>query len=130
MNDTPETAPAAPESLETEAKVAADPAREPIPRQIYVTMRLAEVGSEISEMVKEREKLTADLKAPAGEGDQKKERPMRQRRGYVALRLAILRKEQSELTAEKKALGGAQQKGGGAKKKGKGLKTAKKKSAA
>ena len=79
----------------------ADQGREPIPRHIYVSMRLEEISTVIGIMAKERENLTADLKAPPGNaGANLKE--LRQRRSYLAQRLAILRKEQADLKGERR----------------------------
>ena len=88
MNDTSKSAAANPGTSEPEHKPAADPVREPIPRRLYVAMRLEEISALVGAMAKEREQATADLKAPpAAEGPNHKQ--LRQRRAYLAQRLAI-----------------------------------------
>ena len=85
-------------------KPAADPGREPIPRYVYLAMRLEEISTHVAEMAKEREKLTAELMAsPSGPGARHKQ--LRQRRAYLAERLAIVREEQALLKTERKTLG-------------------------
>ena len=115
MNDTSKSAAANPGTSEPEHKPAADPVREPIPRRLYVAMRLEEISALVGAMAKEREQATADLKAPpAAEGPNHKQ--LRQRRAYLAQRLAIVRKEQADLSVEKKALGAARRQSDDAKK--------------
>ena len=124
MNDTSKSAAANPGTSEPEHKPAADPVREPIPRRLYVAMRLEEISALVGAMAKEREQATADLKAPpAAEGPNHKQ--LRQRRAYLAQRLAIVRKEQADLSVEKKALGAARRQGDDAKKGPKAPMTAK-----
>jgi hypothetical protein len=107
MDDTSTSPTAEPEA---KPEPATNPSREPIPRHVYVAMRLEEISANLGEMVKEREKLTSDLSAPPG-AEGPNHRQLRLRRGYVALRIAIIRKEQAQLNAEMKTLAGAQRKG-------------------
>jgi hypothetical protein len=83
---------------------AADPGRDPIPRRMYISMRLEEISMVVGEMVKERETLTAHLKAPPSKpGPEPKQ--LRLRRAYLAQRIHILRVEQATLKSEKKDMG-------------------------
>jgi hypothetical protein len=81
-------------------------AREPVPRRVYISMRLEELAADIAGKAAERERLTSDLKDPSAK-DGPGHRQLRQRRAYVAERLAILRQEQADLYAEKKAIAAA-----------------------
>ena len=85
-------------------KGAHNPAREPVQRRVYLSMRLEEIGVDIAEKAKERERLTADLQNPSRK-DGTGHKQLRQRRAYLAERLAMLRKEQADLHAERKAIG-------------------------
>ena len=76
-------------------------------------MRLEEISTLVTEMAKEREKLTADIKAPPGP-DGASLKTLRLRRAYVAQRLAIIRKEQADLNVEKKGNGSAKRQRSGA----------------
>ena len=78
---------------------------DPIPRRIYVPLRLEEIAATVAYLAKERADLTTELKAPRrAEGPNHK--MLRERRAYIAQRLAILRKEQADLNIERKVLGG------------------------
>jgi hypothetical protein len=76
---------------------------EPIRREVYLTLRLRELSQTIHEHATERERLNAILKDRAAEKGAKV-RALRNRRGYLTMRLAILRDEQRSLAAEKDAL--------------------------
>ncbi len=77
--------------------------REPLQRQIYLTLRLKELAAELKALVSERQGLNTTLKDRGGESSQDVRR-MRERRGYVAIRINDLRAEQQGLVAEKEAL--------------------------
>jgi hypothetical protein len=125
MNEKSKSAATTTATPELAPKPAAELGREPIPRKTYVTIRMEEIAARVGEMVNERQKLTADLKAPPGqEGPPHKQ--LRQRLAYLAQRLVVLRKEQAELAVEKRAAVAAERKaaaaaerqgGGGGKKK-------------
>ena len=100
------------DTSEEVGKAAPAPSREPLPRRIFVQMRLEEIAARIGDMASEREQLTADLKSQPGEGGPVHKK-LRQRRAYIAERLAIIRKEQAGLNAEKKAMGATGERGHG-----------------
>jgi len=77
--------------------------REPLPRLVYLSLRLKELAADLQAMVTERQKLNATLKDHAGDPS-KDVRKMRERRGYLAIRINILRAEQQGLAAEKEGL--------------------------
>jgi septal ring factor EnvC (AmiA/AmiB activator) len=125
MNDTSKSATANAQTAQPDLAPTTGDGREPLPRGTYVTLRLEEIAARVGEMVGERQKLTAVLKAPPGqEGAPHKE--LRQRLAYLAQRLVVIRQEQAELAAEKRAAAVAERKaaaaaerqgGGGGKKK-------------
>jgi hypothetical protein len=83
-----------------------DPGRQSVPRPVYVAMRLEEIATTVGVMAKERERLTVDLKSSSlASGVTQKQ--LRQRRAYIAMRLAILRREQAALKIEKTQLAAA-----------------------
>jgi hypothetical protein len=77
--------------------------REPLPRQIYLGLRLKELAADLQSLVTERQSLNATLKDRGGESS-KDVRKMRERRGYLAIRINVLRAEQQGLVAEKDGL--------------------------
>ncbi len=77
--------------------------RDPLPRPIYLALRLKELAVDLQSLVTERKKLNATLKDHGSEST-KDVRKMRERRGYVAIRINILRAEQQGLVSEKDAL--------------------------
>jgi hypothetical protein len=77
--------------------------REPLPRQIYLTLRLKELAADLQSLVNERQSLNATLKEHST-GSSKDVRKMRERRGYLAIRVNVLRAEQQGLVAEREAL--------------------------
>jgi hypothetical protein len=89
---------------ESNPKLASDPTREPIPRRLYVLMRLEEISTRVREMAEEREIITAELKRPLS-AEARNNKQLRQRRLYLAERLSIVRSEQASLSLEKKAIG-------------------------
>ena len=102
--DGEETAPSADHAGSN--KEVRHPVREPVQRRVYLSMRLEEIGLDIAEKAKERESLTSDLQGPARkEGPSHKQ--LRQRRAYLAERLAMLRAEQADLHSERRASGAA-----------------------
>jgi hypothetical protein len=87
------------------ARVAhlAEDKREPLPRHIYLALRLKELAADLQAMSTERQALNATLKDHLSKSS-KEVRKMRERRGYLAIRLNVLRAEQQGLTLEKDAL--------------------------
>jgi hypothetical protein len=77
--------------------------REPLPRQIYLALRLKELSSDLQSLVTERQGLNAALK-DRDAGSSTDIRKMRERRGYLAIRINVLRAEQQGLVNEKDAL--------------------------
>jgi hypothetical protein len=74
--------------------------REPLPRQVYLALRLKELVAELQSLVMERQKLNLTLKDHDG-ASSKDVRKMRERRGYLAIRINVLRAEQQGLIAER-----------------------------
>jgi len=106
-------------------KAAHNSAPEPAQRRVYLSMRLEEIGVDIADKAGERERLTSNLQDPSRK-DAPGTKQLRQRRAYLAERLAILRKEQADLHAERKALGVASGFESGDRKKDSGRDAAKK----
>jgi hypothetical protein len=77
--------------------------REPLPRQVYLALRLKELATDLHALVSERQNLNVALKdhASASPTDVRK---MRERRGYLAIRINVLRAEQQDLVLQKEAL--------------------------
>jgi len=116
MKDTSIRPPVSSEPSEPNSAVTAGHARAPVPRYIFVTMRLEEINVNISNLAQERERLTSYLQAPSSiDGPSHKQ--LRLRRAYVAERIDILRKEQADLNLEKRAMGPSGSAGVGAEKK-------------
>jgi hypothetical protein len=90
-------------STSVDAQQTIDEQREPLPRQIYLALRLKEIVAALRSMTAERQSLNAILKDRGGEAS-KDVRKMRERRGYLAIRINILRAEQQDLVTEKDAL--------------------------
>ena len=94
---------------DTSSSVGADSAsnsndkRAPLPRLIYLSLRLKELAADLHAMATERQNLNATLKEHANDPS-KDVRKMRERRGYLAIRINVLRAEQQTLAAEKEAL--------------------------
>ena len=76
--------------------------REPLPRQVYLALRLKDLATELQALVMERQELNLTLKDHVG-GSSIEVRKMRERRGYLAIRINVLRAEQQGLVAEKEA---------------------------
>lgn len=95
-------------SADAAGSAGQDDKREPIPRPLYISLRLKELAAELQAMVTERQNLNTSLKekaTEAGKADGSKEvRKMRERRGYLAIRINVLRAEQQSLASEKEAL--------------------------
>jgi hypothetical protein len=94
---------AGPLTLQADNDRPIEPVRQILPRFIYVTMRLDEISAWIRVMAEERVSITAGLKAPKNEG-RSSQKHLRQRRAYLAERLAVARKEQGDLALEKKVM--------------------------
>jgi hypothetical protein len=90
--------------MTVEIEASAKRKAEPLPRSIYVVMRLEEISRRISELVTEREALTVKLKG-RGKEDGTELKDLRQRRAYLVERLAVIRKEQLDLFQERKVVG-------------------------
>ncbi len=73
------------------------------PRRLYVATRLGEIAAEAGEIVKWRNHLFADLKSGSHSRAPSREE-VRERRAYLAERLAIIRMEEAELNSEKAAM--------------------------
>jgi hypothetical protein len=80
-----------------------DDRRDPLPRRIYLSLRLKELVAELQALVTERQNLNTTIKDHASESS-KDVHKMRERRGYLAIRINVLRAEQQGLAAEKEAL--------------------------
>ena len=122
MNNNPKHARLGTEPSNGHTKAAPASPHEPLPRRVFVQMQLEEIATRIAEMAKEREQLTADLKSQPSEGGPI-HKAMRQRRVYIAERLAIIRKEQAGLNAERKAFGADPETADGGKREKRGLKS-------
>ena len=75
----------------------------PISRDVYIVLRLKELNMIIHDHAVEREVLNGTLRNRADEKGGEV-RTLRYRRGYLAVRLALLREEQRSLLAEKEAM--------------------------
>ena len=93
-----------------------DAKRDPLPRQVYLSLRLKELAADLQAIVTERQNLNTTLKDRANETSQEV-RNMRERRGYLAVRVSILRAEQIALSAEKESLPPVEKKASEGKKK-------------
>jgi hypothetical protein len=69
----------------------------------YVLMRLAEVADALKSHGSERAELTKRIQGMAGDSASEV-RPLRERRAYLAKRIAILHEEQKSLQAQRKAV--------------------------
>ena len=106
MNTGSKSPPAGPALSEPNSRTVAERVREPVPRRVFIAMRLKEISDQVGMMAQEREGLTSELKSRSdNEGVAHKR--LRQRRAYLAERLDMLRREQSELNTERKVLGPA-----------------------
>ena len=106
MPERDKTRPPAPSADQARQTSAQEPVREPMPRNLYISMRLPEIAAEIAQKAQERERLTSILQDPSRK-EEPGQRQLRRRRAYLAERLAILRKEQADLQGERKIIAAA-----------------------